>query len=97
MADHRTITQPGNGGGPGNVELTEQGTSEESPPDLRRYLVGFETIRTLDASLPEPGRVIHTAKLDTLGRAAIVELPEAAVPQFVSTAGIEYVLDVDHL
>lgn len=95
MADNRTLSQPGSGGGPGEFDVPQEGAEDDTPADFGRYLVGFETIRTLDASLPEPGRVVHTAKLETLGPAAIVEFPEAVVPQFLSTAGIEYVLDLE--
>jgi hypothetical protein len=95
MPENRTLSQ--SGGALAEFDTTDDQLTEDRPADLRRYLVGFETIRTLDASLPDPGYVVRTAELDTLGRAAIVALPEPVVPQFVSTAGIEYVLDLDRL
>lgn len=97
MADNRTLSQSGSGGGAGDLTAANEQLTQECPPDVHRYLVGFETIRTLDARLPEPGRIVTTAELETLGRTAVVELPEAVVPQFTSTAGVEFVLRLDHL
>jgi hypothetical protein len=74
-----------------------ESTSEEQSGRTRRYLVGYDSLDTLDERIPGSGRIVRTAALDTLGRTAVVELPESTVPEMVSATGIEYVLDLDHL
>jgi len=96
MANNRTLSQSGDTDGPDDfgAAVDEQAgrLAEE-----RRYLVGYDQLETLDETVSETGRIVRTASLDTLGRAAVVDLPEPAAPELVSTAGIEFVLDLDHL